>query len=78
MGSISWAGKFAMGSNQAYKVSKAALNMLNADLDVEVGVAELKKIILESGKAQNGKFLNIHFAGQENSWGQYDEREISW
>jgi NAD(P)-dependent dehydrogenase (short-subunit alcohol dehydrogenase family) len=30
MGSISWAGKFAMAPIQAYKVSKAALNMLNA------------------------------------------------
>ncbi|KIM97730.1 hypothetical protein OIDMADRAFT_57248 [Oidiodendron maius Zn] len=30
-----------------------------ADLDVEVGVTELKKIILEPEKTENGKFLNI-------------------
>jgi len=47
-------------------------------LDVEVGVTELKRIILESGKAQNGKFLNIHVPGQENSRGKYDGGEIPW
>jgi hypothetical protein len=47
-------------------------------LDVEVGVAELKRIILESSKAQNGKFLNIHVPGQEKSRQQYDGGEISW
>ncbi len=49
-----------------------------ADLDVTTGVAELKRIILESSKAQNGKLLNIHVPGQENSHGHYDGREIPW
>ncbi|KAL9022353.1 MAG: hypothetical protein Q9185_000468 [Variospora sp. 1 TL-2023] len=50
----------------------------NADLDVEVGVTELKRIILQSTKAQNGKCLNIHVPGQEEAWGQYDGGEVPW
>jgi NAD(P)-dependent dehydrogenase (short-subunit alcohol dehydrogenase family) len=30
MGSITWASKYKMAPTQAYKVSKAALNMLSA------------------------------------------------
>ncbi|KAL8718595.1 MAG: hypothetical protein Q9225_004280 [Loekoesia sp. 1 TL-2023] len=108
MGSVSWAAKFKMAPTQAYKISKAALHMLNAqyamdhaeagftflcvspgwlktdlggehgDFDVEVGVNELKRIILESSKAQNGKFLNIHVPGHEKALGQYDGGEIPW
>ncbi|KAI4274765.1 MAG: hypothetical protein L6R35_006314, partial [Caloplaca aegaea] len=48
----------------------------DADLDVEVGVTELKRIILQSTKAQNGKCLNIHVPGQEEAWGQYDGGEV--
>lgn len=50
----------------------------DADLDVEVGVTELKRIILQSTKAQNGKCLNIHVPGQEEAWGQYDGGEVPW
>jgi len=49
-----------------------------AQFDVGVGVSELKRIILQATKAQNGKFVNIHIPGQEKSWGQYDGREIPW
>jgi len=108
MGSIAWAPKYKMAPTQAYKVSKAALHMLNvqyamdhadagftflcvspgwlktdlggehAEFDVQVGVAELKRIILESTPADNGKLVNIHIQGQENSWGHYDGGEIPW
>ncbi|KAL8899288.1 MAG: hypothetical protein Q9192_001649 [Flavoplaca navasiana] len=108
MGSISWAAKYKLAPCQSYKISKAALHMLNAqyaldhaaagftflcvspgwlktdlggeqaDFDVEVGVTELKRIILESTKEQNGNFLNIHVSGHENAWGQYDGGEIPW
>ncbi|KAI4209145.1 MAG: hypothetical protein LQ351_007897 [Letrouitia transgressa] len=49
-----------------------------ADFDVEVGVTELKRIILESSKEQNGKFLNIHVPGYEKALGQYDGGEVPW
>ncbi|KAL8649804.1 MAG: hypothetical protein Q9210_004182 [Variospora velana] len=108
LGSVSWAPRFRLSPTQSYKISKAALHMLNtqyaldheadgftflcvspgwlktdlggdnADLDVEVGVSELKRIILQSTKAQNGKFLNIHVPGQEKAWGQYDGGEVPW
>ena len=45
---------------------------------MEVGVAEVKRIILEATKEQNGKFLNIHVPGMENAWGHYDGGEIPW
>ncbi len=49
-----------------------------ADFDVEVGVTELKRIILESNTAQNGKLLGIRVPGYEKSRGQYDGGEIPW
>ena len=57
---------------------KTDLGGQHADLDVEVGVTELKRIILESSKAQNGKCLNIRVPGQEKALGQYDGGEIPW
>ncbi|KAK4570134.1 hypothetical protein LTR86_002214 [Recurvomyces mirabilis] len=108
LGSIAWVDKFAKGPVQAYKISKAALNMLNAqyaldyadtgftflavspgwlktdlggqyaDLDPHIGVAELKRIILEASPAQNGKFVNIHVPGMEDAHGHYDGGEVPW
>lgn len=48
------------------------------DFTVDVGGAEIKRIVLESTPAQNGKFLNIHVPGHENSPGRYDGKEIEW
>lgn len=45
---------------------------------MDVGAAELKRIVLESAPTQNGKFLNIHVPGHENSPGRYDGKEIEW
>ena len=45
---------------------------------MEVGVAEVRRIILEATKEQNGKFLNIKVPGWENTPGQYDGEEVSW
>ncbi|WPH01305.1 Hypothetical protein R9X50_00414400 [Acrodontium crateriforme] len=108
LGAISWAQKFKLSPTPAYKISKAALNMLNtqyaldyadagftfllvspgwlttdlggegADFPVDVGVQDVIRIILDSTPAQNGKFLNIHVPGQEDAWGSYDGKEISW
>lgn len=48
------------------------------DFTVDVGAAEIKRIVLESTPAQNGKFLNIHVPGHENAPGRYDGKEIEW
>ncbi|KAK6002550.1 hypothetical protein QM012_001300 [Aureobasidium pullulans] len=51
-----------------------------ADLSVEVGVAEVKRLILESGREQNGKFLNINVPETEgtNYQFEYDGKGIPW
>lgn len=50
----------------------------NADLSVEVGVAEVKRLILKSGKEQNGKFLNINVPKTEEMAYEYDGKGIPW
>lgn len=50
----------------------------SADLPVSVGAAEVKRMILEATPAWNGKYMNIHVPGMENSYQQYDGAEISW
>lgn len=50
----------------------------NADLSVDVGVAEVKRLILESGREQNGKFLNIKVPKTEKMVWEYDGKEIPW
>lgn len=52
-----------------------------ADLPVETGAEAVLKIILEANHAEtNGKFLNIHVPGweQSNGFNQYDGEEIPW
>ena len=49
-----------------------------ADFPVDVGVTELKRIILEANKSQSGKFMNIYVKGHEKSSQQYDGGEIPW
>jgi hypothetical protein len=51
---------------------------VGADLDVDVGVMEIKRLIFESTTKDNGRFLNIRVPGWEESYGQYDGKEISW
>jgi len=48
------------------------------ELEVDVGAAEVKRIILQADKSQNGKFVNIHVSGKEKTAGQYDGGEIPW
>jgi hypothetical protein len=57
---------------------KTDLGGQGAELEVDVGVAEVKRIILEATPAQNGQFRNIHIPGQENSWNQYDGGTVPW
>ena len=57
---------------------KTDLGTDHADLDVDVGVAEVKRIILESGEEQNGKFLNVNVPGVEKPWDKYEGEEIDW
>lgn len=48
------------------------------DFTVDVGAAEIKRIVIEASPSQNGKFLNIHVPGHETSPGRYDGKEIEW
>jgi len=50
----------------------------HADLSIEQGVAAVKKLILETGKEQNGKFLNIKVAKTDQMMFDYDGKEIPW
>ena len=51
-----------------------------ADLDVEVGIKEVRRIINEADPGKNGKFMNIHVPGWEKADGpnQYDGAELPW
>ena len=50
----------------------------NADLSVEVGVGEVKRLILESGKEHNGRFLNIKVPKTDEMMWEYDGKDIPW
>ncbi|THX79424.1 NAD(P)-binding protein [Aureobasidium pullulans] len=57
---------------------KTDMGSQDADLSVEVGVAEVKRVILESGKDQNGKFLNINIPKTDEMKWSYDGQDIPW
>ncbi|KAK7219670.1 hypothetical protein V2G26_007673 [Clonostachys chloroleuca] len=110
VGSITMAPTFREIPTPAYKISKAALNMLtvqyalsladqgfttiavspgwiktpiggdNADLDVGTAAKATLDVIVRSSPESNGKFLNIHVPGWENSPGlnQYEGGQPSW
>ncbi|CAG9953293.1 unnamed protein product [Clonostachys rosea f. rosea IK726] len=110
VGSITMAPTFREIPTPAYKISKAALNMLtvqyalsledqgfttiavspgwiktpiggdNADLDVGTAARATLDVIVRSGPDLNGKFLNIHVPGWENSPGlnQYEGGQPAW
>ena len=50
----------------------------HADLSIEQGVAAVKKLILETGKEQNGRFLNIKVPKTDEMMFDYDGKEIPW
>ncbi|KAI5276107.1 NAD(P)-binding protein [Aureobasidium subglaciale] len=50
----------------------------DADLSVEQGVSEVKRLILESGKEKNGNFLNIKVAKTDDMMWEYDGKDIAW
>ena len=49
-----------------------------APLNVDVGVAEVRRIIFESTPADNGKFLNIKVSGFADPPYEYTGGEIPW
>ncbi|THW43757.1 NAD(P)-binding protein [Aureobasidium pullulans] len=57
---------------------KTDMGSQDADLSVEVGVAEVKRVILESGKEQNGRFLNINVPKTDEMKWSYDGQDIPW
>ncbi|KAK2763874.1 hypothetical protein FQN54_009492 [Arachnomyces sp. PD_36] len=110
LGSITMAPTYQVFPVPAYKVSKAALNMLtvqyaqsfadqgftfltvspgwvqtdlggkSADLTVDQSANSLVDIVLRITTADNGKFVNIHVPGWEETEGlnQYDGAEVPW
>jgi hypothetical protein len=48
------------------------------DLSVEEGVAQVKRVILESGKEQNGRFLNISMPKTDKMVWEYNGEDIAW
>jgi hypothetical protein len=50
----------------------------HADLSIEQGVAAVKKLILETNKEQNGKFLNIEVPKTDEMMWEYDGKDIPW
>ncbi|KAK5047875.1 hypothetical protein LTR84_006063 [Exophiala bonariae] len=109
MGSMALAANYKFAPTPAYKITKAALNMLTvqyaqdfaqqgvtflavspgwlktdlgsqmADLEVDVGVKEVVRIIQENGIESSGKFLNIRVPGWENKVpNAYDGKSSPW
>ncbi|KAK3651280.1 hypothetical protein LTR56_005737 [Elasticomyces elasticus] len=104
LGSIAMSEYFTFAPVPPYKISKAALHMLNkqyaleyegkgftflavspgwlktdlggphADLDVDVGVRDVMRIILEATPAQNGHAVGIKVSGND----RYDGKEVPW
>jgi hypothetical protein len=63
--------------NQWLKTDEANAH---ADLPVGTGVSQILHIAKTSGQEANGRFLNIHVPGWENSPGlhQYDGKDLPW
>lgn len=57
---------------------KTDMGTAHADLSIEQGVAAVKKLILETGKEHNGKFLNIKVPKTDEMMFDYDGKEIPW
>ncbi|OJJ76668.1 hypothetical protein ASPBRDRAFT_39154 [Aspergillus brasiliensis CBS 101740] len=59
---------------------KTDLGSEDADLPVETGVAAVLDLVLNTGNAVNGRFLNIRVPGWETNPGmnQYDGKELPW
>lgn len=50
-----------------------------ADLDVDVGVMEVVRLIQENGIESSGKLLNIHVPGWEDKYpNYYDGKPVPW
>lgn len=59
---------------------KTDMGSQNADLEIDVGAADVIRILLASDSKTNGKFLNIHIPGWENAEGpnKYNGEELPW
>ncbi|KAH0337036.1 NAD(P)-binding protein, partial [Aureobasidium melanogenum] len=79
---LRWANQYADAGFTIVAISpgwlKTDMGHEHADLSVEMGVAEVKRLILESGKEQNGKFLNIRVPKTEGMVFEYDGKGIAW
>ena len=51
-----------------------------ADLEIAVGIKEVRRLIAEANPSQSGKFMTIHVPGWEKAEGpnQYPGGEVPW
>jgi NAD(P)-dependent dehydrogenase (short-subunit alcohol dehydrogenase family) len=56
MGSVSWAAKYKMAPTQAYKISKAALHMLNAQYALDHEDAGFTFLCVSPGVGCHSKY----------------------
>ncbi|KAI5249987.1 NAD(P)-binding protein [Aureobasidium subglaciale] len=79
---LRWAQQYADAGFTIAAVSpgwlRTDMGSKDADLSVEQGVSEVKRLILESGKEKNGKFLNIKVAKTDDMMWEYDGKDIAW
>jgi NAD(P)-dependent dehydrogenase (short-subunit alcohol dehydrogenase family) len=57
---------------------KTDMGTEHADLSLEQGVTAVKKLILETGKEHNGRFLNIKVPKTDEMMWDYDGKDIPW
>ncbi|KAI5209128.1 NAD(P)-binding protein [Aureobasidium subglaciale] len=79
---VRWAQQYAEAGFTIAAISpgwlRTDMGSQDADIGVEQGVSEVKRLILESGKEQNGKFLNIKVAKTDEMTWEYDGKDIAW
>ncbi|KAI5212588.1 NAD(P)-binding protein [Aureobasidium subglaciale] len=79
---LRWAQQYADAGFTIAAISpgwlRTDMGSKDADLSVEQGVSEVKRLILESGKEKNGKFLNIKAAKTDDMMWEYDGKDIAW
>ncbi|KAI4723287.1 NAD(P)-binding protein [Aureobasidium sp. EXF-10727] len=79
---LRWAHQYSKDGFTILAVSpgwlRTDMGSANADLSVEAGVAEVKRLILESSKEHNGRFLNIKVPKTDEMMWEYDGKDIPW
>ncbi|KAI4739003.1 NAD(P)-binding protein [Aureobasidium sp. EXF-12298] len=79
---VRWAHQYADAGFTIVAISpgwlKTDMGTEHADLSLEQGVTAVKKLILETGKEHNGRFLNIKVPKTDEMMWDYDGKDIPW